>query len=124
MVRRARELFYCSTSSGVSFKFFLNVNPALNVTTLRAEMVASIPVLGFRPGRSDLSRNLKLPNPDSFTCCPEERMILIYSKNSSTRDLESNLDNPNASLNASAINSLLSAPTIYSLFLVKLRHIW
>src|SRR3546814_5239206 len=37
---------------------------ALKETTLRGVMGTSIPVLGFRPIRSRLSRKMKLPKPD------------------------------------------------------------
>ena len=40
------------------------------VTTRRAVIGISSPVLGLRPGRCGLSRNWKLPKPDSFTLSP------------------------------------------------------
>ena len=36
------------------------------MTTRRAVMGISSPVLGLRPGRCGLSRSWKLPNPESF----------------------------------------------------------
>ena len=43
------------------------------MTTRRALMGISSPVLGLRPGRRFLSRRSKLPKPDNFTCSPDDK---------------------------------------------------
>jgi hypothetical protein len=43
---------------------------AWKVTTRRAVIGISSPVLGLRPGRCGLSRNWKLPKPESLTLSP------------------------------------------------------
>jgi len=43
---------------------------AWKVTTRRAEIGISSPVLGLRPGRCGFSRHWKLPKPDSLTISP------------------------------------------------------
>ncbi len=50
----------------MAFSFWL----AWNVTTRRAVIGISSPVLGLRPGRCGFSRSWKLPKPDSLTLSP------------------------------------------------------
>jgi hypothetical protein len=63
-------------SSTIPLSFWL----AWNVTTRRAVMGISSPVFGLRPGRCGLSRNWKLPKPDSLTASPRSSALRISSK--------------------------------------------
>ncbi len=58
------------------FNFWL----AWKVTTRRAVIGISSPVFGLRPGRCGLSRNWKLPKPDSLTASPRSSALRISSK--------------------------------------------
>src|SRR4030065_445080 len=51
-----------------------------NVTTRRAVIGISSPVLGLRPGRWGLTRSWKIPNPDSLTLSPFWSAVRISSK--------------------------------------------
>jgi hypothetical protein len=55
----------------MAFSFWL----AWNVTTRRAVIGISSPVLGLRPGRCGFSRSWKLPKPDSFTLRPSSSAL-------------------------------------------------
>src|SRR5579885_2866314 len=68
-------------------------------------MGISSPVLGLRPGRWFFLRRSKLPNPDSFTCCPDSKAARISSKNISTSSLASRLLRPSSSKSFSAISA-------------------
>ncbi|SMG62405.1 hypothetical protein BMETH_109_2 [methanotrophic bacterial endosymbiont of Bathymodiolus sp.] len=50
------------------------------MTTLRADIGISSPVLGFLPGRLLLSLNSNFPKPEIFTCSPCSSEVLICSK--------------------------------------------
>ena len=60
-----------------------------NVTTRRAAIGNTSPVLGFRPGRSPLSRSMKLPNPESLTGSLPASAPATSSKNCATISLAS-----------------------------------
>ncbi|AAM85477.1 hypothetical [Yersinia pestis KIM10+] len=83
--------------------------PGRKVTTRRAVIGISSPVLGLRPGRWFLSRRSKLPKPDSLTCSPFSRARRTSSKNNSTRSLASRLLSPSFSNRCSDISALVSA---------------
>src|SRR6056297_1528686 len=83
--------------------------PGRKVTTRRAEMGISSPVLGFLPGRSFLSLRSKLPKPESFTWCPLARAPRTSSKKDSTISLASRLLRPSSSNSLSAMTALVSA---------------
>ena len=57
---------------------------AWKVTTRRAVIGPSLPVLGLRPGRCGLSRSWKLPKPEILISSPRSKVARIYSKKSST----------------------------------------
>ena len=98
--------------------------PGRNVTTRRAEIGISSPVLGLRPGRWFLSRRSKLPKPDSLTCSLFSRQTRISSKKSSTISLASRLFSPSSSKRRSAISDLVRAPMRGRPSYVTLRYIF
>src|SRR5690606_32541283 len=81
---------------------------AWKVTTRRAVIGISSPVLGLRPGRCGLSRNWKLPKPDSLTQSPRSSAVRISSKKPSTMSLASRLLRPTCSNKRSASSALVS----------------
>src|SRR5690606_31887473 len=81
---------------------------AWKVTTRRAEIGISSPVLGLRPGRCGLSRSRKLPKPDSLTLSPRTSAALISSKKVSTMSLASRLFRPTSLNSISASSALVS----------------
>src|SRR6185437_7185809 len=88
----------------MAFSFWL----AWNVTTRRALIGISSPVLGLRPGRCGLMRSWKLPKPESLTLRPSSRAVLISSKKRSTMSLASRLLRPSCSKRRSASSALVS----------------
>ncbi len=88
---------------------------ALNATTRRAVIGTTSPVFGLRPGRSRLSRNSKLPNPDSFTPLPPTNALRITSKMASTISLDSCRLSPTRSFIRTARSALVTVATINSL---------
>src|SRR5690606_29196455 len=93
-----------SMPSICAFSFWL----AWKVTTRRAEIGISSPVLGLRPGRWGLSRSWKLPKPESFTHSPRSSAPRISSKKVSTMSLASRLFSPTRSKSISASSALVS----------------
>src|SRR5690606_35419730 len=81
---------------------------AWKVTTRRAEIGISSPVLGLRPGRWGLSRSWKFPKPESLTDSPRSRASRISSKKVSTMSLASRLFRPTCSKSISASSALVS----------------
>ena len=59
----------------------LNALPAENLAVFEAAILIASPVFGLRPGRADLLRNWKLPNPEIFTSTPVSSDLPILSKN-------------------------------------------
>src|SRR5947207_2276520 len=88
----------------MAFSFWL----AWNVTTRRALIGISSPVLGLRPGRCGLSRSWKLPKPESFTLSPRSSAPRISSKNASTMSFASRLLRPTFSNNRSASSAFVN----------------
>lgn len=79
-------------------------NPSLgrNVTTRRAETVASSPVLGLRPTRASLSFSRNVPNFEIFTFSPDARASVMRSRICSTICRASDFDRPTLRCKASA----------------------
>jgi hypothetical protein len=92
------------------FSFWL----AWKVTTRRAVMGISSPVFGLRPGRCGLSRNWKLPKPDSLTASPRSSALRISSKKVSTMSLASRLFRPTCSNSSSASSALVKVGNSFS----------
>src|SRR5687768_7716880 len=84
---------------------------AWKVTTRRALMGISSPVLGLRPGRCGLSRSWKLPKPESLTLSPRSSAPRISSKNASTMSLASRLFSPTFSKSRSASSAFVKVIT-------------
>src|SRR5690606_36111319 len=99
----ARHQREAAASSICVLSFWL----AWKVTTRRAEMGISSPVLGLRPGRWGLSRNWKLPKPESLTDSPRCKASRISSKKVSTMSLASRLFRPTRSKSISASSALV-----------------
>src|SRR3989442_6388217 len=97
-------------SSTMPFNFWL----AWKVTTRRAVIGISSPVLGLRPGRCGLSRSWKLPKPDSLTASPRSSALRISSKKVSTISLASRLFKPTCSNNSSASSALVRVGKSFS----------
>src|SRR5574337_439041 len=94
----------------MAFSFWL----AWKVTTRRAVIGISSPVLGLRPGRWGFTRSWKLPKPDSLTLRPSSSAVRISSKKRSTMSFASRLFRPSCSKRSSASSALVSVMGVHS----------
>ena len=103
------------------FFYFLSATRFLNSllgrkeATLRAEIIAGAPVLGFLPILSDLVRILKLPKPANFTSSPFIKDSLISSNTISTNLYESAVVKPKRSRKRFAKSLLVIVAIFYTL---------
>jgi hypothetical protein len=79
-----------------------------NVSTRRGVIGTSIPVFGFRPTRSRLSRSTKVPKPEILTFSPLIRASDTCCRTCSTSTAESDLDRPTFRLSSSARSARVS----------------
>ena len=68
---------------------FLNFLPGLKEIDVLAEIVYSLPVFGFLPGRAFFFKSEKLPKPLNFTSSPFSKLLEISLKNELTKSRQS-----------------------------------